>query len=89
MLFDNADQRFDNPGFCDEKQERESAVATLVVLGHQVVDRFVEQTGVGERSADSPAFFRRSRTQGVVDVCGGAIRIEFVEIANGFFADFG
>src|ERR1051326_4168901 len=60
-----------------------------MILTHEIVDRFVEQTGVGERGADAAAFFRRTVAQCIVDERGGLIGIEFVKIADGFLANFG
>src|SRR5215213_10586689 len=60
-----------------------------MVLGHQVVNGFVKQSGVGERVTDSAPFFWRSGAQSVIHERRGLIWIELVKIADGLLSNLG
>ena len=84
MFLDHCAERRDNARFRDEKQQRKRAVTVLMILSHQIVDGFVQQTRIGERAADAAAFFRGAGAQRVVHERRRLIGIDFVKIANGF-----
>ena len=89
MVLDNGDQRFNDTRFGDQEQQRKCAVAAFVVCAHEILDRFVDETGVGESGADAAAFFRRTSAQRVVYQRRGLVGIEFVKIAHRFLPNVG
>jgi len=86
MFLDHIAERLDDPGLRNEKQQRKRAVAVLMIFSHQIVDRFVQQTRIGEGAADAAAFFRRAIAQRVVHERRRLIGIHFIKIAHGFLA---
>ena len=89
MFLDHAAQRLDHARLRNQKQQRKRAVAAFVILGHQIVDGFVQQTGVCKCTADSATLLGRAIAQRVVDECRCLIRIHVVKIANGFLSHCG
>ena len=86
MFLDHTAEWFDDARFRYEKQQRKRAVTVFVILGHEVVDSFVEQPRIGEGAADAAAFFRRAIAQRVVDECRCLIGVDVVKIADGLLA---
>ena len=86
MLFDYGAERFDDAGLRDEEQQRKRAVAVFVVLGHQVVDGFVQQARIGEGAANTPALFGRAVAERIVHECRGLIGIHCIQITDSFLA---
>ena len=86
MFLDHSAERFDYAGLRDEKQQRKRAVTVFVILGHEIVNGFVQQTRIGEGAADAAAFFRRAIAQRIVDERRCLIGIDVVKIADGLLA---
>jgi hypothetical protein len=88
MFLDHAAERLDHAGFRDEKQQRKRAVAVLVILGHQVVDGFVQQPESARRCRCA-ALFRRSVAQRIVHERRRLIGIHLIKIADRFLSHCG